>query len=271
MRLAVMLVLCSLAIPSGAWSDCIEPVAKSDISFGLPFICGSTEMGETKGADSSEDNCKGRCLADRFDAGLSVTLVGEKGICITKTGDTCSSFGYPNGPVTHLVGTEECLAGLDEEELSKNERFRIAVVGIDSTAVRLEYAREDNTAVAKDIESNARRLLEPTKPTADAHPAMVLSDSPPQVLRFENVTLLLFGSKSPAWPTAKGPPVLLANNRVFRLQGWCTDEYVLFSVNNKLYLTYWNACCTCGWNCQLVYDLSGETPKLVYSNGAFSD
>jgi hypothetical protein len=271
MRRAVMLALCLLAIPSVASSDCTELEAKSDISFGLPFTCGATEMGERNGADVSQDNCRGICLAEKFAPGLSVTLVGEKGICIAKTGDICS-FNFPSGAeeVTQVVGTEDCLARLGAEELFKNERFRIAVVGIDCTAVRLESLENDST-LAKGIELNARRLVEPSKPSLDAHPATVLSDSPPRVLRFKNVTLLLFTSKEPAWPTAKGPPVMLYNNTVFRLQGWCTDGYVFFLVNDKLYLTYWNSCCACGWNCQLVYDLSGETPKLVYTNGVFSD
>jgi hypothetical protein len=269
MRLAVMLVLCSLAIPSGAWSDCTEPVAKSDISFGLPFICGTTEKGKTESGVDSEDNCSGRCLADSFQSGLSVVLLGNGGVCRAKTGDKCT-FDM-TGEVTQVVGTEECLAGLDQEEVLKNERFVIAVVGLDPAVVRLVSPSDDKSPLPKEIELSARRLLEPSEPPADAHPAHILSDSPPRILRVKHLALVGFWSKEPAWPTAQGPPILLDNDRIFRLQGWCTDSYVFFSVNYKLHLTYSNSCCSCGWNCRLVYDLSGETPKLVYSNDAFAN
>ncbi len=71
-----------------------------------------------------------------------------------------------------------------------------------------------------------------------------------------------------------GLPVLVLKDNAFLLEGSCAFRSpFFFSVKEKLHVSYWAtvACCGCGDLNFFVYDLSGESPKLVYDNSHFSD
>jgi len=251
---SILLVLYSFA--------CGETRGKSEVSFSVPFACHMEEP---------------YCLADSFKVGLNVVLVGRSGICIAKTGE---AFKYEHHvedfEVTRVVGTEPCPVFKDEKPF---EEYHIAVVGTDPAMVNLVSLKDDKSQVPKEIELKARELAAPKmkgpQRLSDMRRVPIsLSDAQPKVLRTRNVTLLVFDLWADGEPWQPGPTVALMNGKVFLLDGACTySEPTFFSVNDKLYLTYHAtvACCGCGDTNYFVYDLSSGTPKMVYSNGKFSD
>jgi hypothetical protein len=273
MKVWLVVVLCSLAILSGGSDVTGEAVVKSGIAFGLPFKC--PRMHQVRGVVDATDNCKGRCLADSFKPGLSVALVGKTGVCRAKTGGMCT-FNNSYGPaeVTQLVGTHRCLAVRDGESLFKNEPFCIAVVDVDPAAVRKVSPSHDRSSLPKDAILWARQLLESSEsPDAVSDtqlPAYRVSE-PPQVVRVKNVVLLKFELVQESRGQERAL-LLLVNNRLFQLgQHGCPSEYAFFTVHDKLLITFWDGSCGSGVVDKVVYDLSGEIPKLVYVNGAFEN
>lgn len=219
-----------------------EPEEKSGISFGHFFICDETERGKPL-----------FCLTETFKPGVTVVLMDRMGMCAAKTGGTLT-YVHPAGDfeVTRVEGTDE---------RPKNPGG-VAVVGTDPSAIRLVSPKDAETPLAKARESEARTLLK----SEDLQQVWPISDAPPRVLAAGNVALLIFPSEN----KAVAPVLLLVNQRIIRLEGWCTSDHVLFTVQGKLHLSYQNFCCGCGWSDVLVYDLSGEIPKKVYVDGALS-
>ena len=75
-------------------------------------------------------------------------------------------------------------------------------------------------------------------------------------------------------PWEPGPAVVAKGGQVYLLKGECAyGEPKFFFVNERLYVTY-NAtveCCACGNSHSFVYDLSADTPEMVYVNSSFAD
>jgi len=67
-----------------------------------------------------------------------------------------------------------------------------------------------------------------------------------------------------------GPLLILKDDRIYLLKGGCTKEIKAFSLNNRIYIRYVETGCDGGLLVTRVYDLSGNEPKLVYSNGMWS-
>jgi ankyrin repeat protein len=242
-------------------------VIEAKISFSVSFNCGADE------------GSRPRCLADAFKPGLSTVLLGKKGICGAKTADSfyldtpwaCS----PGFEATNLSGAEECAA----TEERKSWGWIMAVLGVEPTAVRLLSPKNDNSPVSKEIESKARKLaapeMDPPKKIVDDSSVPIgLVKKPPRALRMGDITLLTFQLEADGEPWEPGPTVVVKEGQVFLLEGACTyGEPMFFSVNGRLYVTYHGTvnCCACGDTNFFVYDLSGETPEMVYANSSFSD
>ena len=235
-----------------------ESVADSEISFSLPFACGMEEP---------------YCLADSFKSGLSVVLVGKKGICKARTGQTFT-YELPAGDLkaTRIFGTAECPVFKDETPL---EEYRVAVVGADPAAVRVAEPKTDGSPLPKEIETKARKIAssEYQRNFRDAQGSVAdVADSLPDVFSVGNAAFLLFKCTD-GFYNQDGLPVLVLNNDAFLLKGSCASRSpCFFSVKEKLYVAYSATvvCCGCGDVNFFVYDLSGGSPRLVYHNGDFS-
>jgi hypothetical protein len=246
---ASVLLLCG----SGVYGD---PVADSEVSFSVPFI-------GTYGRDRT------RCLADVFKPGLMTVLLGNSVTCEARTADT---FIYPEDKqlkATRLKGTEKCLAEMD------TKRFRVAVVGVDPSAVRVVEPTTDESPLSKEIESKARKIASSAYQRNFRNPegsVIDVADSPPKVFSVGNTAFLLFKCTD-GFYNQDGLPVLVLNSNAFLLKGKCARSPFFFSVKEKLYVSYWAtvACCGCGDSNFFVYDLLGASPKLVYQNSDFSD
>lgn len=267
MRKMAATTLCFMAslpllLGSLAYAD---PPANPPISFSFPFGC------------DTHDGKKIRCLTNIFKPGLNAVLIGKTGICGAKTSAAFLFDKYPDFRATRLTGADDCFTVKDDEEIFRS--FRIAVVGADPAAVRLVSLQEGGTPIPKDIEVNARKLAtphieEPQKVSDGSRVPVGLSDTPPKVLRSQNVTLLIFELQADGEPWEPGPTVALINEKLSLLEGACTyGEPMFFSVNGKLYLTYRAtvACCGCGDSNTFVYDLSNGTPKKVYQDSSFAN
>lgn len=253
-----------------------RPVQGRRMVFSLPYNC-------IQGIPGKKENAKSVCLADSFKPGLNVVLVSKKGSCSAKTAKTFTD-GPLNHKATRLLLTQECAAlGAAEENRRVFAGFYIAVVGADPAAVSVVPVMDDRSPVPKEIEQKARKLAarhieKPHDSYDDTEYPVTVSDAKPTVLRAENVTLLTYelqvtyGSEAPI-PWEPGPTVAWTNTGVFLLDGACTyGEPKFFSVNNRLHLTYSATvyCCGCGDTNFFVYDLSDESPELVYHNSDFS-
>jgi hypothetical protein len=234
-RLVIFLLLVSGTCVYG------ESGEQTKLSFGLPFDC------------SEKEGSNKLCLADKLEPGQTVVLINETTVCNAKTGTAFAYDGHPAGAfqATPLDGAEKC-----------SELFSIAVVGTDPAVVGLIAPMYVQTPLPKDIESKARELVTSSDEGVELY--YPISESAPKVLRAGERALLMFECEE------RAAVVLLADNSLFPLEGRCTRDHVFFTVRAKLYLTYLDTCCGCGWRDRIVYDLSTGVPKKVYANGAFS-
>jgi hypothetical protein len=148
--------------------------------------------------------------------------------------------------------------------------FNVAIVGVDRKAVHLVSPQEDKSPLPKDVELEARRLLSTSLGRLDG-PTKVL-DEPPRALRVKHDILLLFVKYEVlklgrikdrgSGLEEHQAPVLLMDNSVFPLP--FTYGHLFFSVDGKLHL----ACTVAGPQAARIYrklyDLSGETLRMVY-------
>lgn len=191
-----------------------------------------------------------------------VALISTTGVCTTRT---LYRFIYEH------PGGEEFEATLLERTAECPKAATVAVIGVDAEAVSLISPKHDLSPLPKDTESKARRLLDlPEADSQERHKevGMDLSDALPEVLRVGHVTMLSYRLKG---GRGDGPTVIYLNDKLFRLEGWCTTGHLFFSVYNKLFLCYTRFCCVCGEVIFYFYDLSAKAPKIVYENGKFSD
>ncbi|MEW6141504.1 MAG: hypothetical protein AB1733_25050 [Thermodesulfobacteriota bacterium] len=196
-----------------------------------------------------------------------VALISRRGVC---GGMTSYRFHYevPGGSAieaTVLDVPEKCYGS-------------VAVVGVDPGAVRLIPLEDDQPPAPKDTESKARELLRNwihSSSKADEFGDIrqnPLSNSPAKVLKAGHVKMLKFELNDYSEELRRdGPVVLWLNDRLFRLEGWCTEGHLFFSVHAKPYLAYTMHCCGCGLQILYVYDLSGEVPMTAYENEKLSD
>jgi hypothetical protein len=244
-----------------------EPAKEPGISFSVPYDCTERELIKRKGV-------KTFCLADAFKAGLNVVLVGRERYCKAKTAGTFTddlSVSHQDSPVkaTRLAWTRRCSIREDAKD------FDLAVVGVDPDAVEVI---EPQTCHPLDLETKARLVAKSPPDPCDSpgHQRCFqeyVADSPPAVFRLGDATLFIFKYTEENFGD-DGPLILAVRDKVFRLSGTCIySRPFFFTVNNKIHLAYWATvgCCGCGDSWFFVYDLSGESPQLVYENGDFAD
>lgn len=264
MRAIAVMILCLsasvlLLFGSGVYGD---PVADSEVSFSVPFV--GTYRGD-----------KTLCLADVFKPGLKTVLLGNSGTCEAITADT---FIYPEDKqleTTRLKGTEKCLAEVDTKRFRIGRQLRVAVVGVDSSAVRVVEPKTNESPLSKEIEQSARKIASSEYQRNFRNPegsVIDVADFPADVFSVGNAAFFLFKCTDEFY-NQDGLPVLALNNNAFLLEGACAFRSpFFFFVKEKLCVSYWAtvACCGCGDSNFFVYDLSGESPKLVYQNSDFS-
>ncbi len=193
-----------------------------------------------------------RCLGDPFEPGLNVVLVRDNGTCAATIAGPCDyhelHYRHRNG--SRLVVDDKCW----------RHGFTLAVVGVDYRDVRVIRTRVDKSPLPKGIESRARQSLQEYLGAI-----YQLLPLPPSVVRVESAKLVTFKYRGmyPDLPLSHAP-VLIMGNHVFPLAG--TIGHLFFSVNGRLHL----ACRDSGViRAQpvpyiLIWDLSDETPKLVF-------
>ena len=253
MRLKTLALLSSMTVllsgfGSYSWGEFAE---EYQISFSLAYHC------------SGEDNDKNRsplCLADSLKPGLKVVLVTKDVKCSAKTGRTIKAQ-YRDPESTGLEGTEKCLI---LHSGSLDVQTCVAVLGVDASEVRVIEPKTDKSFLSAETQLKAHKI-------ASSEYYKDVADSPTDVFGVGNTAFLLFNPSEVL--DYYGLPVLVLNNNAFPLQGLCVDRPFFFSVKEKLYVSYWAAdsCCACGEANFFVYDLSGESPKLVYKNNEFSN
>ena len=250
-----------LAILSGLCSYiCAQSVEKPGISFSLAYRCDTEE---------NSDKTLPICLADSFKKELDVVLVTAKSRCSARTGDTFADelpTGGQEFKATHLKGTENC---------HLEDKFSVAIVGVNQSRVNVADLTSDKSSLSKDVELKAREVarLGYQNLAKSTDPEVNVADSSPDLFRVGNTVFLLFRSTE-EFLNEDGLPVLVLNDNAFLLQGTCAfGPPFFFSVDGKLHVSYWAtvACCGCGDSHFFIYDVSGETPKLIYQNSDFSD
>jgi hypothetical protein len=239
LRSITAVILFLLAIMSPELSSYSEPETQSRFHFAAPV--------------RDPNHPKRPILLGSFKRGLDVILINEKETCKVKTG-SAFSFEYVYGPddlvkATNLSGMEKC-----------PKRFTIALVGASSESVQLHSPKLVQSPLHKDAELRAYRLVEPVTP-APEDPYGLASPHP---LAFEvgRFTLLKFKWKGEG---DEGPFLLYFEGQLFQPEGNCASGHAFFSVKEKLYLTYHEGGCFSGVNTFYVYDLSGASPRMVYS------
>ncbi len=68
------------------------------------------------------------------------------------------------------------------------------------------------------------------------------------------------------------PRVLLLNDRVYPLNGWCSfDEIAVFSLNGLYYICSGSACCDCGISILELIQVTQDGLVMVRSDASLSD
>jgi hypothetical protein len=231
MRVMAAAILCVFAIVLTTMSSYSEPEARGRIYFAAPL---GTNV-----------------LLGSFKLGLNVTMLSGKGICKAKTG-SAFSIEHLGGQVkaTNVTGSGKC-----------REDVTIAVVGSAAESVQLHLPQEIQTPLPADVELKVRQYVEPLyHPKADYS----LAGPDPQAFKVGRFTLLKFRWKG---VDELGPCVLCFDDQFFEFPENCTRGHVFFSVNEALYLAFHEGGCFSGVDAYCVYDLSGASPKRVYSDG----
>ncbi|MBM4326710.1 MAG: hypothetical protein FJ118_06045, partial [Deltaproteobacteria bacterium] len=123
-----------------------EVTTKSDICFALPFF----PTGYVGADGTTQEWPMDLSLADSVEAGNKVALISPRGVCTAKTAYT---FHYEH------PGGEDFESTLLKEAYQCPTNLSVAMVGVDPTAIRLITPSDDNSAVTKDLQLRARRLL----------------------------------------------------------------------------------------------------------------
>lgn len=152
---------------------------------------------------------------------------------------------------------------------SKNAN--VAVMGVEADAIGIISRQEIRSAVPKNIELKARRLLLARDAAAKPDSYAPLSRESPKTFTVEEGVLLNFNWKD----EDNGPSVWVAKDRIFLLPGQCGTPHqpaTFFTIDDRLHLAYESGgCCRWGDNTFYVYDLSGSKPKRLYENSNLGD
>ena len=202
-------------------------------------------------------------LVDSVGAGMRVVLIelGAHEIHRAKTGTTYQvGPGAWNFVGTHLVGPS-----------MQPDATALALLRVDSDQVVVVTPKR---ALASDLGELARVAIDSVRvglPLMNDHgdTLVTLADSiPPQVFTTGPVKLLIYALVDGSNPEVGGPSVLCFRNTIMRLSRYCTADYTFFLQNGDLCLAYAEVGCNWGEYSVYVYNLSGEVPVLVYSNGS---
>jgi hypothetical protein len=210
MRLVNLTLLSSFAVLlsfMGSYSYA-EQVKRPSISFSFPYWCNHLKTIHHKTVGDEI------CLADSFESKLNVVLVSEKGNCSTMTEDTFTDehAGF-EFKATRLKGIKDCLTE------NHKKRFRIAVVGVDPSAVRVVEPKTDESPLSKEIESEARIIAssayQEIRGTTEVRD---VADSPPEAFSVGSAAFLLFKCTD-AFLNQDGLPVIVAQKQCFSVGG----------------------------------------------------
>jgi hypothetical protein len=207
-------------------------------------------------------------------------LVGKGGVCGARTAGSLDDNDSEDTRArrTRITGADPCLSIIDNEKVVA-DRFGIALVGDAALRVRPVTSKADADALSGAWGARARRLAEKIfqgngqeQPVKDGI-GTALADAKPKVLKAAGVTVAIFDLQIDRMPWEPGPTVLMTKTGAFLLQGACTYGHMFFFVNDRLHLTYRGTvhCCGCGDINFFVYDVSDDTPAVVYHNAEFSD
>jgi len=233
MRVMAAAVLCVFATVLATSSSYSEPKARVRIYFAAPV---------------GKDVALGS-----FKLGSNVTMLSGNQICKAKTGSAMS--------IEHLGDQVKATSVTGSGKCPKD--VTIAVVGSAAESVRLHLPEEIQTPLPADVELKVRKYVEPIAP--DPEDGYSLASADPEAFKVGRFTLLKFRWKGEG--VELGPCVLCFDDQFFEFPENCTGRHVFFSVNETLYLAFHQGGCFNGENSYRVYDLSGASPKRVYSDG----
>lgn len=220
--------------------------AVAQVSFSIPFSCGTTSNGSI-------------CLADFFRVGQSVVLLKKdnSGVCMAKTTE---NVNYEGGSRFFEVTRLDIPAGCTGP-------FSVAVVNAELSTVRPSLEKIPSPTVDK-YDKQARELLDARQRSfAPEGRIYRVAERSPKVIAAGDVALLAYVMKTDA---TRGPHVLFLSGRPFVSKGWCTSGHTFFYVNNRPYLGYVETGCGGGEYAAYVFDLSSGKPEEVYLNTKFS-
>jgi hypothetical protein len=196
-------------------------------------------------------------LLGAFEFGLNVTLVSGNHTCKASTGYalTIARSEELSIPATKMIELEKCRTDLP-----------LAIVGRGAASVQPLPPQRMPASLPREVEQTARQIVAPDGLTKDYYG---VSGSPPEIMRVGRFILLKF-SLNGEGEKGNGPAVLFTNGHFFELEGFCGTGHFFFSVSDKPHLSYTENGCGSGRLIFYVYDLSGKTPRIVYSNSDFS-
>jgi hypothetical protein len=235
------LVILSIIMASYAYS---EPARIH--SFSTPPLMFNTPERRKQG-------CMGPSLGKLYDSGTRVDLVGEKGVCGATVAGLCTYDRFGGG---HFKGS------VLELDAGCPVSFSFAVVGADRSSVRVIAHREDKTPLPKSIELKARRLVQESFDRFTQRIQFPRQDfkSLPKVIKVGHVALLIYRSSPGRWT----PASVVANDKVFPLDGHSHSGFIFFSVDDRLYLMSLTSWMGAAVQSVEIIDLSDGEPRRVF-------
>jgi hypothetical protein len=209
------------------------------------------------------------CLEGQFKAGINVTLLQSDSLktCSTKTIRITEQSESSGSYLTRLEGScgipkEFDIAVLNKSVTDYEHIFPKEIVSPDIVS-RIDKSIKDNNA-----------LLSLRKKAQDLIPGEIkeLEGVAPSIYQFflPDARVMIASYKLSTDMT--GPQVVLINDRVYPLSGWCSYETLnVFRYNSQYYIQTGSYCCGCGITIMELYRITPNSLVEVLSDGGLSD
>jgi hypothetical protein len=259
----LIFVILSAAFPCCVFSKDSNgaTIEKTDIAFAV----GSLESKSPK-----------LCLIGKFKSGIKLTLLqsGQQKTCKTQTTSNVEVYNETSGAyVTELAGScefpKEFSVGILKKPVWDYQHILPKKIVIADVISKTDRSIRDRGVLLK-LVNRAQGVPLNTSEMKEFEKIV------PQLHQFSlpefNVIIASYDEFPDNLNYACGPRVIIINDRIYPLTGWCSYRtFDVFRLNGQYYVKSGSCCCECGITIMELFRITPNGLVKVYSNGDLSD